>query len=267
MRYGDVDIQDPRVYSAKKKSDPDMPSLHEALHGEHADQYMEAMKQEIKSLIQQSTWTTVPRCKAKKKVIKSTWFFKLKRLTDGAPSKFKARFCVRGDLQEEGVDYFETYAPVVQWSTVRLLLRMVLKEGWATRQVDYTNAFAQAEIKEEVYVYPPKLFAPGNRTDRVIRFLKSLYGLKQAPKTFYEKISAGLKQWGFAQYKHDACLFLKAGLMCVIYVDDTIFSGPNADQIARDIEGLGVSKCEAQHKFQLRDEGEVGDFLGIRIAK
>jgi hypothetical protein len=63
---GDVDIQDPRVYSAKKKSDPDMPSLYKALHGEHADQYMEAMKQEIQSLFQQSTWTTVRRSESQK---------------------------------------------------------------------------------------------------------------------------------------------------------------------------------------------------------
>jgi hypothetical protein len=88
---------------------------------------MEAMKQEIQSLIQKSTWTTVPRSEAKNKVIESTWVFKLKQLPDGSPSKFKARFCVRGDLQQEGVDYFETYAPVVHWSTVLLLLTMVLK--------------------------------------------------------------------------------------------------------------------------------------------
>jgi hypothetical protein len=59
-------------------------------------------------------------------VIKSTWVFKLKRLPDGTPSKFKARFCVRGNLEKEGVDFFETYAPVCQWSTVRMILTMVL---------------------------------------------------------------------------------------------------------------------------------------------
>jgi hypothetical protein len=122
-------------------------------------------------------------------------------------------------------------------------------------------------MKEEVYFDHPKLFPPGNRTDRVIRLLKSLYGLKQAPKTFYEKLSAGLKQRGFTQSKHDACLFLKAGLICVICVDATIFAGPNADQISREIEELRVRKYEAQQKFQLCDKGEVGDFLGIRIAK
>jgi hypothetical protein len=109
--------------------------------------------------------------------------------------------------------------------------------------------FAQAEMKEEVYLDPLTLFAPANRTDRVLRFLKSLYGLKHAPKTFYEKLSAGLKQREFTHSKYEACLFLKAELICVVYVDDTIFARPNAFQIAREIEGIGVSKYETQHRF------------------
>jgi hypothetical protein len=80
-------------------------------------------------------------------------------------------------------------------------------------------------------------------------------------------LSAGLKQSGFIQSKHDTCLFLKKGLICFIYVDDTISAGPDASKIAEEIAGLGVSKYETQHSFQLRDEGEVGDFLGIRISK
>ena len=87
-----------------------------------------------------NTWITVPWSKADN-FIKSTWAFKSKRLPDGTPSKFKARFCVRGDLQEEGIDYFETYAPVVAWSTIRILLTFVLQEGLTTCQVDYDNAF------------------------------------------------------------------------------------------------------------------------------
>ena len=117
--------------------------------------------------------------------MKDTWVFKLKRFPDGTPHKFKARYCVRGDLQTEGVDYFDTYAPVVQWSTVRMLLTLILSNGWTTKQVDYTNAFAQAEIQEEVYIEPPKRFK--NR-DKVLHLLKSLYGIKQAPKTFFEKL-------------------------------------------------------------------------------
>ena len=65
----------------------------------------------------------------KRRVLKGTWVFKLKRFPDGTPHKFKARYCVRGDLQTEGVDYFDTYAPVVQWSTVRMLLTLILYNG------------------------------------------------------------------------------------------------------------------------------------------
>jgi hypothetical protein len=62
-------------------------------------------------------------------------------------------------------------------------------------------------------------------------------------------------------------LFMKKDLMCVIYVDDTVFAGPDATKIQEEIKSLSISKLEEQHKFELRDEGEVGDFLGIRITK
>jgi hypothetical protein len=104
---GLVDIQDPRVYAAKKKKtyDEDCPKNFQAINGEFAEQYLEAMKKEIQTLIAQKTWKTVPRSEATR-VIKSNWVFKLKRLPDGSASKLKARYCVRGDMQQEGVYYF-----------------------------------------------------------------------------------------------------------------------------------------------------------------
>jgi hypothetical protein len=65
--------------------------------------------------------------------------------------------------------------------------------------VDYTNTFAQAELKEEVYVEPPTYFSPGNGFDLVIHLIKSLYGLKQAPKIFLEKFIDRIMQRGFVQ--------------------------------------------------------------------
>jgi hypothetical protein len=181
---GDVDISNPRIYAAKRKSDPDMPSFHEAMKGANAEDYIAAMKTEFKGRLSQKTWTTRPRSDATN-IIKSTWVFELKRLPDGTPSNFKARFCVQGYLQTEGVDYFESYAPVVQWSIVRMLLTLTLREGWATRQVDYTNAFAQAEMGETVYVEPPRLFVSRSGKELVLLLFKSIFGVKQAPRTFY----------------------------------------------------------------------------------
>lgn len=170
-------------------------------------------------------------------------------------------------MQTEGVDYFDTYAPVVQWSTIRLILTLTLKHEWSTRQVDYTNAFAQADLQEEVYIEAPKGFSGKDGEDKVLKLLKSLYGLKQAPKTFFDKLQAGLLERGFVASNIDPCLFLKKDMMCVVYVDDTILCGPDPAALEREIQGLGVNNLEQRHAFQLRNEGEVGDFLGIQIIK
>ncbi|KAI2499350.1 hypothetical protein MHU86_15132 [Fragilaria crotonensis] len=264
---GIENVVDPRAYAAKTPgSDPDMPTFHQAVNGEHAEEWIRAMQLEVETLVQQRTWTMVPRT-AKINVLKSTWAFKLKRLPDGTPYRFKARFCARGDLQKEGVDFFDTYAPVVQWSTIRLLLSTVLTEGWATRQVDYTNAFAQANLNEEVYLEFPKMFAPKSRSNVVLKLIKSLYGLRQAPRTFFEKLRDGLLERGYTQSQNDPCLFMKDGILCVVYVDDTIFAGADSSILEEEIRALGVSDTEQRHSFQLRNEGEVGAFLGIQITK
>jgi hypothetical protein len=267
---GDLNYFEPHAFAAKiKRHDPDNPTYMEAMSGNDAQHYIEAMQQEILALLQQRTWTRVNRkdVPATQKILKGTWAFKLKRLPDGTPLKYKARYCCRGDMQTEGIDYFDTYAPVVQWSTVRLVLTLALKHGWATRQVDYTNAFAQADIQEEVYIEPPRGFSGEDGLDKVLRLKKSLYGLKQAPKTFFDKLRAGLIERGFTPSNIDPCLFMKENMICVVYVDDTILCGPDSNALEAEIRGLGVNNLEQRHAFQLRNEGEVGDFLGIRIHK
>ena len=81
---------------------------------------------------------------------------KVKRYPDGHFRKFKARFCARGGKQLEGVDYFQTYAPVVSWSTVRLCMILSTLNKWTSLQADYTNAFAQGKLNEEIYLELPQ---------------------------------------------------------------------------------------------------------------
>ena len=270
-----VDCTDANVYLSKSKlRDPDQPSFHEAMHGKDSEFWIEAMKTEVLDLLSRNTWervlrSSVPRDPSGKKckVLKSIWAFKLKRFPDGSPQKFKARFCARGDLQQEGVDFFDMYAPVVKWSTIRMLLIETLSRNWVTRQVDFTNAFAQGELSETVFLEPPKAFEGYGGLDKVLKLSKSLYGLRQAVKTFFEKLKDGLEERGFCQSSHNPCLFMKKDMMCVVYVDDTTFSGPNADDIEAEIKSIEICDKEQRHTFELRNEGEVNDFLGIRISK
>jgi hypothetical protein len=142
-----------------KANSMDTPNWHQAMNGLDSDGYWQAMELELETLLGKDAWVEVDR-EDYMNVLPSTWAFKCKRFPDGLVRKLKARFCVRGDCQIDGVDVFDTYAPVVSWTTVRLLLILSVVLGLATKQVDYTAAFVQAELDEDeqVFVEMPKVF-------------------------------------------------------------------------------------------------------------
>ena len=120
-------------------SDPDTLSFDEAMSDTaNIDKWFAAAAKEIESLERNGTWQVVPIEEANSKILPGTWVFRRKRTPDGTISKYKARYCVRGDL-EDGEP--ETYAPVVAWSTVRLFLVLALTLGWSTCSIDFGSAF------------------------------------------------------------------------------------------------------------------------------
>lgn len=79
--------------------------------------------------------------------------------------------------------------------------------------MDYTNAVAQVEIKEEVYIEGPKEFQRKDKRDLVLKLFKTIYGLRQAPNSFFDKISERLIERGFVQSEIDTFLFMKEDLI------------------------------------------------------
>jgi len=133
-------------------SKEDNPNWWQAMNGPCAQEYWESACIEVETLEAMDAWTVVER-KDEMNVLPSTWAFKCKRYPDGLIKKFKARFCARGDKQIEGVDYFETYAPVVQWITVRLMLILECLLGLVSKQGDVMCAFLHAHLEEEEEVF------------------------------------------------------------------------------------------------------------------
>jgi hypothetical protein len=118
---------------------------------------MKAMETKIDTLITMEEFIIVDK-KKWMNVVSSVWAFKRKRYPYGSIRKLKARICAQGFEQIEGVDYFETFAPVVQWMTVRVVLIMTILLNLENKQIDYTAAFLQAPIDHDVYIEMPKLF-------------------------------------------------------------------------------------------------------------
>jgi hypothetical protein len=151
--------------------------------------WTQAAEKEIRSLERNSCWTEVPISDATSKILPGTWTFRRKRNPDGEVTKFKARYCVRGDLQE---GQFDTYAPVVAWATVRLFLTISIILDWTTVSIDFANAFVQAPLKQPVWIHLPRGFRSDFGHKTCLRLKRSLYGLSVAPRLWFEHLFEAL---------------------------------------------------------------------------
>ena len=131
---------------AAKDNDADTPNWNQAMNGPNAQGFWEACRKELDTLETMKVWDVVDR-EDWMEVIPTTWALKIKRFPSGLVRKLKSRFCIRGDKEVEGIHYWETYAPVVNWTTVRLMLILSAQLGLETLQVDYTAAFVHANVE------------------------------------------------------------------------------------------------------------------------
>ena len=106
------------------------------------------------------------------------WIWTHKRRADGTLECYKARWVLRGFTQRPGVDYDETFSPVVKPATVRTVLSLALSRSWPVHQLDVKNAFLHGTLSETVYCSQPAGFVDSSRPDMVCQLNKSLYGLK-----------------------------------------------------------------------------------------
>ena len=210
------------------------------MNGTFSAEYWKACETELKTLEEDmNVWTLVKRT-PDMNVLPGTWALKCKQYPDGTPKKHKARFCVRGDRQIHGVDFFETWAPVVQWSTIRSLMILAVKEKLISAQCDITAAFVHATLPvgEEVYVHQPRGFNRGK--DYVLKLSKSLYGMRQSPRYFFKYLTEHLEQHCLKPFNLDPCMFASTNPGLTNHKIDGTQIGESPQNVAADPHALIV---------------------------
>jgi histone deacetylase 1/2 len=221
------------------------------------------MEQEFEALLRNNTWHLVPpSCGVN--VIDSKWIFKVKRHANGQVERYKARLVAKGFKQRYGLDYEDTFSPVVKPTTIRLLLSLAVSRGWFLRQLDVQNAFLHGVLEEEVFMRQPPGFEDPQRPHHLCRLEKALYGLKQAPRAWHARLGAVLRQHGFVPSTADTSLFIcqrpDVTTYLLVYVDDIIVLSSQSMAIDRLVLGL-------RQAFAVKDLGALHYFLGLEVAR
>jgi hypothetical protein len=139
------------------------------------------MLQEFQALVSNGTWTLCPR-PLHHNIICNKWVYKIKQKHDGSIERFKAHLVARGFEQRCGIDYNETFSPVIKPSTIRIILSLAIQFDWSINQLYISNAFLHGYLGEEVFMEQPQGFVDKAHPDYVCKLHKSLYSLKQAPR-------------------------------------------------------------------------------------
>nr|QBH67592.1 OSJNBb0022P19.2 protein [Ustilago esculenta] len=171
--------------------------------------WQEAIQKELNLHQENNTWTVV-NAPDNANIIGSQWVFKVKWKGDGTINKYKARLVAQGYTQVHGINYKETFTPVVKMATLRMLMIMSLQYDMKIYQLDIVTAYLNGELDVNLYMRQPPLPASmmqlGSQS-LVCKLNKSLYGLKQAGCTWYQKADSTLTNIGFKQTNYDSTLY------------------------------------------------------------
>ena len=261
------DMKDPIGFKAS--TDPDTMYYHQAMKAPDKEQFISAIVKEINDHITNNHWQLVPKSEvpAGTKVLDSVWSMKRKRdIRTREVYKWKARLNIHGGQQEHGTHYTETYSPVVNWSSVRLITILSIINRWYTKQIDFVLAYPQAPLPYDNYMkLPPGVeTTQGNGDTHVLKLLRNIYGGKNSGRIWNSYLVEGLRNIGFVQSKADECVFFRGHVIFLFYVDDGIFAGPSLEDITEAIKDLG-DRRKANNKYTIEDQGDIKDYLGINF--
>ena len=268
MRYGMVDPRDVvALLTGESEASEDEPLTYsEAMNGKESHKWKQATDDEMQSLHENKTWTLVDLPPGRK-AIGSKWVFKIKRNADGSVERYKARLVAKGYDQKEGIDYNETFAPVVNGKSIRVVFTLAAMNDCEIDHLDVKTAFLNADIKEEVYMEQPEGYKEKGKQHMVCRLNKTIYGVKQAPNEWNNEINGSIVSLGFSRCVSDTCVYVRRSktgksMIILLFVDDLVPVYAGDDKM----EWTAV-KQQLMNRYKMTDKGPIRMLLGMKVER
>jgi len=225
--------------------------------------WLPSMRKEMDKMAENEVWELV-RPPPGANIVESKWHYTPKFDSEGEIASYKSRLVAKGFTQVYGVDYFETFASVVRFDSLRLILAIAVSLNLELWQIDFESAFLNGKMKEEVYMRQPEGFVVEGKEDHVCRLLRSLYGTMQAGHTWWHELDRAYSDLGYVRSR----------------VDESVRSRRVADELTLlstytdDVTGASTSsggavqaKQELRGRYKLKDGGELNYMLGIKVER
>jgi len=219
------------------------------------------VKAELDQLHKMGTWELVDPPEGRTP-ISNKWVLTKKYDKDGNLQKYKARLVAKGYSQQPGMDYTNTFSPVVRLETIRNLLALAVAKNWEIQQMDVRGAYLNGTIKEQIYMQQPEGYDDG--TGHLCHLIKSLYGLKQAGREWNNELNKQLESLGWRPTMVDPCMYVRKspeGIEVVaVWVDNLLLFASNESL-------MNKMKLELKSIFDITDLGEPAKIVGIEIER
>ncbi|CAN0062222.1 unnamed protein product, partial [Choristocarpus tenellus] len=232
-------------------------TIAEALAGPDAEHWKKAMEQEMEGQRTKGTFHEGESLPPGRRPVKIRIIFKIKRTAHGDIERYKARLVARGFSQQEGVDYFSTFSPVVGFDVVRAVLATAANRNWIINSLDFTQAYLNAPLPEDVWLQ----LLNGS----IVKAARAIYGLRQSAMEWYKELKGTILAEGWSVSDFDAWLYVKRsedGRVAVLfhYVGDITMTGNYHEEITR-------TKNNLLTRYEGRDLGTPDKLVGVAITR
>ena len=213
-------------------------TLKDALDSEYATQWKAAADAEYQSPLENETWELVE--------VGLSWVFNVKHDETGKVERFKSRLVAKGFLQKYGIDYDETFSPVVRFSSICALLAFGVSQKMLIDQMDVVTAFLNGTIDEEIYMQQSEGYVEPGKEKLVCCLKKSLYGLKQSAGCWNNVLKEFMISLGFVQSITDPCAFIHV-LDCLgvsVVIKDGVLQISQEQYISKILRKYKIQDCK-----------------------